>query len=279
MTTGSKLSLLVVLAFVIVMGMFLTSYWDNARRVPQAPLLNTMQNVLDSASTPGTRRTLPGPVVLNEVHHDRPLPTGGAANPPPRAVVTVPPGTGTRVIEVRDERREEAAAASAGVSTAGSAPQGAAPGGSDSRARNEAATSGGTLQVVAKPGDTVSKWAAQHLGANTKANRDAIIRANPSLTANPNCVVVGQTYVIPAPSGGRAQTAPEAVPPAQDRSEPAAAPYTVRPGDTLWRIAVTQCGSGSAVARIRELNREVIGSNDVLKPGTVLKLPPRSSNG
>lgn len=278
MTTGSKLSLLVVLAFVIVVGMFLTSYWDSARRVPQAPLLNTMQNVLDSASTPGTRRTLPGPLALDDVRHDRPLPAGGDRRPP-QAVVSVPPAAGgPRVIDIRG-----AAGSSSppGPTDTHNAATGAAPpNAADSRARNGTTEAAGTIQVVAKPGDTVSKWAAQHLGGNTKAARDAIIRANPSLAANPDCVVVGQTYVIPQPQRG-GDGRPEGAgrtPPAPERAD-SAVTYTVKPGDTLWRIAMTQCGTGSVVPRIREINRDVIGGGDVLKPGMVLRLPPRQSNG
>ena len=45
--------------------------------------------------------------------------------------------------------------------------------------------SGGVKAYVAEPGDSLSKIAARQMGANTKANRDAIVRANPSLADDP----------------------------------------------------------------------------------------------
>ena len=37
------------------------------------------------------------------------------------------------------------------------------------------------------------------LGSDTKANRDAILNTNPALKADPDRIVAGQTYWIPAP--------------------------------------------------------------------------------
>ncbi len=56
-----------------------------------------------------------------------------------------------------------------------------------------APTLAGGKPYKAQEGDTLSKFAGRFLGGNTKANRDAIIRANPSLTKNPDIVVVGKT--------------------------------------------------------------------------------------
>jgi LysM repeat protein len=56
-----------------------------------------------------------------------------------------------------------------------------------------------TLRYTAKNGDTVTSLAVALLGSDTKANRDSIINTNPSLKTNPDRVVVGQTYWIPAP--------------------------------------------------------------------------------
>jgi hypothetical protein len=56
-----------------------------------------------------------------------------------------------------------------------------------------------SLRYTAKAGDTVTSLAVALLGSDSKANRDAIINTNPSLKTNPDRVVVGQTYWIPAP--------------------------------------------------------------------------------
>jgi len=59
---------------------------------------------------------------------------------------------------------------------------------------------GRALRYTARAGDNVSKLAAVLLGSDTQANRDAIISNNASLKTNPDHVVAGQTYWIPAPA-------------------------------------------------------------------------------
>lgn len=135
----------------------------------------------------------------------------------------------------------------------------------------------GYKEYTAQPGDSVSRMASRFLGANTKANRDAILRANPSLQNDPNKVIEGRTYRIPS-----AASAPAA--PVQVVQTPAAAPaaqstgieywYTVREGDSLWRIASEQLGKGgSGVAAIKELNKDVLNGSDTVHPNMRLRLP------
>jgi hypothetical protein len=61
---------------------------------------------------------------------------------------------------------------------------------------------GRTLRYTALPGDTVSKLAIALLGSDTPANRDLIVRSNPSLKQDPDHLVAGQTYWIGAPTPG-----------------------------------------------------------------------------
>ena len=61
-----------------------------------------------------------------------------------------------------------------------------------------AAAPAGSKHYKAEAGDSLSKMASKLMGANTKANRDAIVAANGSLQSNPNMVIVGRTYTIPA---------------------------------------------------------------------------------
>jgi hypothetical protein len=56
------------------------------------------------------------------------------------------------------------------------------------------------LRYTAVAGDTVSKMAIQLLGNDTQETRDLIIKNNPSLKKDPDRVIAGQTYWIPAPS-------------------------------------------------------------------------------
>jgi nucleoid-associated protein YgaU len=157
----------------------------------------------------------------------------------------------------------------------------------------------------AQSGDTVSKMAGRFLGANTKANRDLIIKANPSLQAAPDRIVVGQTYMIPTPAStttdtrGTAPAAPAAVtarnastpaiplttsvanattPAPVVRTSSAASPgtwYTVKEHDTLWGIATRQCGSPDAIAAIQELNKASLKGGTKLHANMKLRLPAR----
>ncbi len=56
-----------------------------------------------------------------------------------------------------------------------------------------------TLTYTAKPGDTVTSMAIALLGSDSPAARDSIINSNPSLKHDPDKVIAGQTYSIPAP--------------------------------------------------------------------------------
>jgi nucleoid-associated protein YgaU len=49
--------------------------------------------------------------------------------------------------------------------------------------------------------------------------------------------------------------------------------YTVKPGDTLSKIAKEQLGSASAYMKIFEANRDQLTNPDLIKPGQVLRIP------
>jgi len=49
--------------------------------------------------------------------------------------------------------------------------------------------------------------------------------------------------------------------------------YTVKPGDTLGKIAKELLGSASAYPQIFEANRDQLSDPDKIKPGQVLKIP------
>ena len=155
-------------------------------------------------------------------------------------------------------------------------------------------------EYVAQPGDNLARLAARMLGANTKANRDAIVKANPSLQRNPNLVVEGRKYKAPGAAAAQAPAAPtgtaaipETVPVISRRTSapipvtelveplPASTPadrgewYVVKENDNLWRIATEQLGSGNAAAQIKELNKDVLKGGDNLVPNMRLRLPAR----
>jgi nucleoid-associated protein YgaU len=67
-------------------------------------------------------------------------------------------------------------------------------------------------------------------------------------------------------------------PPAPAKHEPATERYTVKRGDSLWKIAEQRLGDGSRYVEIVDLNEPVLGGRpDFLVPGTVLKVPVAES--
>ncbi|MCB0909494.1 MAG: LysM peptidoglycan-binding domain-containing protein, partial [Nocardioidaceae bacterium] len=76
-----------------------------------------------------------------------------------------------------------------------------------------------------------------------------------------------------APSASAAASSPPVVVPRQPmkrRTEP----YTVRRGDSLWKIAEARLGDGTRYVELVDLNREALGGRpDFLLPGMVLRVP------
>ena len=148
-------------------------------------------------------------------------------------------------------------------------------------------------EYKAQPGDSLSKLASKYLGSASKANREAIVRANPSLQQNPDKIVAGRTYYLPAPvttspdvAVGSASASPQAADGASPATPVAVAPasapaaaadnftwYTVKENDNLWKIAAEQLGSGNAWTQIRDLNQDVLKGQDRLSPNMRIKLP------
>jgi nucleoid-associated protein YgaU len=76
-----------------------------------------------------------------------------------------------------------------------------------------------------------------------------------------------------------APTVPTAPPASGVPTTPVTPTYTVRPGDTLWKIAQTHLGSGSRWREIYAVNTDVLGEPNSVVPGMKLKLPSASPLG
>jgi nucleoid-associated protein YgaU len=167
----------------------------------------------------------------------------------------------------------------------------------------DAPTAGGQ-EYVAQAGDSLSRIASRLMGSNSKANREAIVKANPSLQKNPDVIIEGRKYVIPAANAVRVATATgnEARPamparpanggtasshkpvPVTDLVEPlpGTSPaagggdwYVVKDKDTLWQIAAEQLGTGTAWTQIRDMNQDVLKGRETVQANMRLRLPPR----
>ncbi len=87
----------------------------------------------------------------------------------------------------------------------------------------------------------------------------------PQLESADTAPVLAQS--APAPTGVSAAPAPAII------------DYTVKRGDSLWRIAERMLGEGGRYTEILELNREVLhGRPDFIVAGTVLKVPQEADS-
>jgi nucleoid-associated protein YgaU len=308
MTRETKIGLLVGLAFIIVIGILLSDY--NRIENQQAPLTGVGSVVREGTNTPHNGSTEnaivppPAPVMpqhtvptreeLTDSHSDVHIGPGNGAIPPVRPLPrtnddSAGPGPASEpdriahnpqsdnnpvgpLDRIARDNREPIIPVAPRNNGQDHAP---VPPTNDDRSAT------GPKQYTAETGDSVSKMAAKLMGGNTKANREAIIAANATLKQNPNNVVVGKAYTIPAvkpatPAPAVADTTPRPTPPAA--TPPSNTPqywYTVKDNDSLWRIAAEQLGDGNAWAAIKDLNRDVLKGRDDVRPNMRLRLPAK----
>jgi nucleoid-associated protein YgaU len=157
---------------------------------------------------------------------------------------------------------------------------------------------------VVQQGDSISSIAKKVYGAqegNKQKNVDAIFEANRKTLASIDELQVGQKLIMPPLAGSNpASPTPDRVlSPAgftkvesvgqrhstanADKSAPTAKAasskpdkvYTVKEGDSLWRIASEQLGDGNRYKDIIKLNGDVMSNEDDLQVGMQLKMPAR----
>jgi len=280
----SKIGLLVATAFILVVGLLLSDHVTVTTREPQARLVERAKEVQSSLrlprETPAEPEPRPAevppqpepadpePIQLAAVdqqhavpHADDPADDAGLDiwdNATPEPVADAEPADElARVAAANGEELEPAVDSVADV-----------PEPAPERAPEPAgARMVGVSDYEAKPGDSLSKIAARVFGRDSAEARAKIVALNPDLTANPDLIVVGRTYRIPAtPADAAAVRAPEPA-----RRDPTT--YTVKPNDNLWRIAARTLGDGNRAKEIARLNRDVLDDPDNLSVGMVLRLP------
>ena len=343
MTRETKIGLLVGLAFIIVIGILLSDHMTSTTQPPTAELAEAAPNVRESVTTPASANPAPGAVtrvspitpanaVLTQQELRPPVPAGPAVA---RVEIGGPAGHAGSPIAIRQsgppvvvQQQPQQHAGNAGLPVQVS--DAATP--SDDMSDLErwaerqgvsanptpaapvALAAAAKREYVVQSGDSLSKIAARFLGSASKANIDALIRANPSLQKNPDIVVVGRKYVIPdAPTAAAAQQQPQQpavvntgrtsdIPgtvPVQPRGGGVAARpvpvselvetippttpaqgggtwYVVKENDTLWAIARDQVGSANAWTQIRDMNRDVLKGGETVQPNMRLRLPAKS---
>jgi LysM repeat protein len=149
-----------------------------------------------------------------------------------------------------------------------------------------------TKDYVAQSGDSLSRIAARMLGADTPANRAAIVELNPALAKNPERILVGVKYLVPADAWSAALGVDDSASAAKlvsakvsaeaskqvespkliETAKPAVrvVTYEVKSGDSLWKLAGGDIG---VVEQIKTLNADVLKGRENVLIGMKLKLP------
>jgi nucleoid-associated protein YgaU len=133
-----------------------------------------------------------------------------------------------------------------------------------------------------KDGDTFTSIARHYYGSDALAS--AIIAANPLMS--PDHLKPGRVIKIPKdPNNVQGIPVKQATPAPQTPLTPPTPPapaapagartYVVQPGDSLSKIAKEVYGDLRLSALIFEANRDQLSSEDAIKPGQTLKIPPR----
>jgi len=144
---------------------------------------------------------------------------------------------------------------------------------------------------VVGEGDNLAVIAKKLYGSDQGSKRTNIARifdANRRFLESPDEIYVGQKLVIPSlsapvPDKSRvssvlASSMLEKVKSIGRRHLSADGHrrwYVVREGDSLWRIAAEQLGSGSRYSEIADLNADILDDEDSLAVGMRLKMPVR----
>jgi len=294
MTRETKIGLLVGLAFIIVIGILLSDHFTTATQPHQAALTTTIDDVLGSTRTLGPRRQNSAPLDPPNVELRGPILVQPDPSLERREHVEVGAGNrGRRVIDVTEQPVIPAMPDIAQIPDV----RGNAVGANENilahtepvvilpqppvNPNTSNTAKENTRTYTAEAGDTLGKIAGKAMGGNTKANRDAILKANPKLAENPNKINIGDSYNIPVQAAAATSSKPEP----KDNSAKetttttvasSSVDYVVKEGDNLHKIAREQCGSTSFVSQIMEMNKDVLkGSPDKLKIGMKLKLPPK----
>jgi nucleoid-associated protein YgaU len=292
MTRETKIGLLVGLAFIIVIGILLSDWTTGVREEKPAPLQLAGNNVRSGLGQPATDNAPPVVVTPPNVTPNQTVLTRDELQPRR----TAPPAQQPITLANQDNAGSThdnlvAAARRGGEELVDSHGQALT---NDTQADQQQATqqavrpaapsqAAGTYK--AEPGDNLTKICTKVYGTSTKALRDAIVAANPSLHDNPNRIIVGHSYVIPPQNGGATPTNTQTaeLPTQQQTATQSQQPttttpehvYVVQSGDTLWSIARNELGNTAAVAAIRDLNQDVLKGSDRLRANMKLRLPAK----
>ncbi|MCC7205196.1 MAG: LysM peptidoglycan-binding domain-containing protein [Phycisphaeraceae bacterium] len=199
-----------------------------------------------------------------------PPPSGSQAQPvtpppAPAAAVSTPPPTPAPTVTL------PGGMTAVGAPTPAVRPVEPGTGLTGSGVRSTSVPADGTRPYTIKAGDTFASIAVSVYGADHYWRE--ISQANPRV--DPAKLSVGQVIRLPSLAqihNEQQQTTTTAEPP---QPAPSGVTYTVRPGDTLWSVAVQHYGDGRLWRTIFNANKKALNNNpDQLDAGTKLVIPP-----
>ena len=138
-------------------------------------------------------------------------------------------------------------------------------------------------RVTAQDGDTLSGLAAEHLGS--AGQWQVLLDANTDILTDPRHLRAGMQLRIPTTEEAQvvddANAALRGETPRPTTSTQAPAPntpapgrtYTVRSGDSLYRIAEQTLGDGNRYHELFEANQDQLENADAIREGMVLRIP------
>jgi nucleoid-associated protein YgaU len=131
----------------------------------------------------------------------------------------------------------------------------------------------GASEAQAAPADELKKEAAKHgldtSGVNVEVNGDKVV-----LTGNAMSMEEAEKIILAMGNTmGVAQIESKL---AVNDVVPESKMYTVKSGDTLWKIAETNYGKGKGAQydKIFQANRPMLSHPDKIYPGQMLRVPP-----
>ena len=279
MTRETKIGLLVGLAFIIVIGILLSDHLSSTNAPLAADLRVAGSSLRSGLGEPNNEDVIPPlrapqnvtpsqTIVTNEELNHR-----DAAQPPVRLVQTpiapqapVGPTMPDRVRQAAEQHGEEIVDATDATTSH-----------SDPIPKLAQHAAGTAHSYEAQSGDSLGQIAFKAYGSSCKANREAIVAANPSLAEDRDLIVAGRIYTIPALDASNSATPVKTTTLVNASETPTEATltYVVKSHDTLWSIATNEVGTSGAVAAIKELNKTVLNGSDRVRPNMKLRLPAK----
>lgn len=250
MTRENKLALIVGFGLILFVGVLLSDHFSAAR--------NSEPGSLKPLSNNGTRLNdaQREPIDLRPARPDRQTPSASTPDDPSHSPLHVQSNAPTTpgIIHLPDLQEQFADRPTigniAGEQTAGQTTK--------------------THTVAA--GEVLERICRRHYGDTSLLNKLAAYNK----LANPDLIREGMKLRLPAAAelgGVAASSKPSEAADHNSLSTPNTATYTVKPDETLSEIAQRLMQSSRQWRQIYELNRDVISNPDLVRAGTVLRIP------